>query len=49
MRTKPKPRGLPDDFFVNDRGQVAAGSHRDDSVIGSSASAPLRYVGFGRD
>ena len=47
--TTPKPSGLPDDFFVNDRGQVAAGSHRDDSVIGSSASAPLRYVGFGRD
>ena len=40
----PKPRGFTDDFFHNDDGYVAAGLHRDDSVIGSSASPPIIYV-----
>jgi hypothetical protein len=33
--------GEGDDFFVNDRGQVAAGTHRNDSVIAASASGPM--------
>ncbi|MBN2292095.1 MAG: DUF1559 domain-containing protein [Pirellulales bacterium] len=33
--------GLPDNVFTNDNGEVAAGLHPDDSVIGSSPSAPV--------
>ncbi len=33
--------GLSDDVFTNDDGLVAAGVHADDSVIGSSPSAPI--------
>lgn len=37
----PLPAGYPDDFFLNDTGLVAAGTHLDDSVVGSSAAAPV--------
>jgi len=37
----PKPNHQADDFFVNDDGLVAAGTHRDDSVIGPSAARPI--------
>jgi len=40
----PKPRGFADDFFCNALGEVAAGLHPDDSVIGSSASPPIIYM-----
>jgi len=43
--TTPQPNGLRDHFFLNDSGQVAAGRHRDDAVIGRSGASPLRYVG----
>jgi len=33
-----------DHFFTNDDGLIAAGTHRDDSVIGSSNTAPIIYV-----
>jgi hypothetical protein len=42
--SSPKPADLFDDFYHNDRGEVAAGLHRDDSVIGSSATPPITYV-----
>ncbi len=43
----PQRAALGDDFFTNDTGLVAAGLHRDDSVVGSSASAPMRTHGSG--
>jgi hypothetical protein len=46
--TTPTPNGLQDHFFVNDKGEVEAGRHRNDSVIGPSGAAPIRYTGFGR-
>ncbi len=42
----PKPNDLFDDFFRNDNGEIAAGLHRADSVIGSSATPPITYVNF---
>lgn len=45
--TSPDLDELPDPFFINDAGQVAAGRGRDDAVIAGSGSPPLRYVGFG--
>ncbi|NLY01325.1 MAG: hypothetical protein GXY83_34980 [Rhodopirellula sp.] len=42
----PQPAGLGDDFFTNDTGLVAAGLHRDDAVVGSSATTPLRSPGL---
>jgi hypothetical protein len=42
VSTRLKPRG--DDFFSNDRGLMAAGVHRDDSVIGGGTARPLIYV-----
>ena len=38
--TSSRPSGWSDDIFANDRNQVAAGVHRDDSVIVSSGVAP---------
>ena len=40
--TRPQPDGHADNFFVNDTGLIAAGRHRDDSVVGHSAAVPLR-------
>lgn len=40
-----RPLGLADDVFTNDDGQVAAGIHPDDSVIGSSPTAPIIHAG----
>jgi hypothetical protein len=34
----PHPAGHPDHFYVNDTGVVAAGRHRDDSVIAAGTS-----------
>ena len=34
-----------DHFFTNDDGLIAAGTHRDDSVIAPSNTAPIVYVG----
>jgi hypothetical protein len=42
--TSSQPSGWSDDIFANDRNQVAAGVHRDDSVIVSSGVAPIVYV-----
>ena len=42
--TRPRPIGSADHFYLNDGGQVAAGRHRDDAVIGPSDAAPLRFV-----
>ena len=42
--TTPKPGDHNDHFFLNDRGEVGAGDHRNDSVIGSSLSTPIIYV-----
>jgi len=47
--TTPRLIGLSDHFFVNDIGMVAPGRHRDDSVIGNSASAPFRVARFRDD
>jgi len=33
-----------DDFFYNDDGEVAAGKHENDSVIGSSSAMPIIWV-----
>jgi len=40
-----KPIAAGDDIFSNDNGLIAAGLHRDDAVIGSSADPPIFYVG----
>ena len=45
--TSPELADPADDFFTNDTGIVAAGRHRNDSVIGSSSSVPIRFVGSG--
>ncbi len=39
-----KPADSIDDIFTNDAGQVAAGLHQNDSVIGASNAAPIIYV-----
>lgn len=46
--TSSRPFEQADDFYANDLGQVAAGIHRDDSVIGSGTSPPIVYVSGGR-
>ncbi len=40
----PKPEVVNDDLFTNDNGLVAAGTHSNDSVIGSSTTPPIFYV-----
>jgi hypothetical protein len=45
--TSPRAGGL-DDIFVNDAGVVAAGTHRDDSVIGASRAVPVVLTGSGQ-
>lgn len=40
----PRPNDRMDDLFLNDEGLVAAGTHQNDSVIGSGATPPIRYV-----
>jgi hypothetical protein len=42
--TASKTDGSGDDIFINDAGQVAAGLQQNDSVIGSSQTAPIIYV-----
>ncbi len=39
-----RPAGMTDDIFANDDDLVAAGVHRDDSVIASSGVMPIIYV-----
>ena len=39
-----RPAGRIDDIFANDDNLVAAGVHRNDSVIASSGVAPIVYV-----
>lgn len=39
--TGPTPVDGLDDFFVNDQGQIEAGMHENDAVIGSSSAVPL--------
>lgn len=40
--TTPQPDNLSDNFFTNDRGEVAPGQHRNDSVITGSGELPAR-------
>ncbi len=47
--TTSRPCDMTDDIFANDDNQVAAGVHRDDSVIASSGVVPIIYVKGGRD
>ncbi len=47
-QTTPTTRGGADNIYLNDRGQVAPGLHKDDSVIAGSG-APLTAVAGGRD
>lgn len=42
--TSSKTDGSSDDFFANDAGQVAAGLHQNDAVIGPSQAVPIIYV-----
>jgi hypothetical protein len=42
--TATKSPGSNDDIFTNDNGQVAAGLNPNDSVLGSSNTAPITYV-----
>jgi hypothetical protein len=42
--TNTKPVGSSDDIFTNDSGQVAAGLNPNDSVLGSSSTAPITLV-----
>jgi hypothetical protein len=42
--TSSKPIESIDDIFTNDAGQVAAGLHQNDSVIGASRATPIIYV-----
>jgi len=44
----PRPHVRADDVFVNELGMVDAGKHRNDSVIGSSASVPSLPCGLDR-
>lgn len=43
--TSSRPSDALDDIFVNDAGQVAAGAHRNDSVIGASRTVPVVLSG----
>jgi hypothetical protein len=36
----PQPASVRDNVFVNDTGEVAAGRHRDDAVVGASSAMP---------
>ncbi|NUQ64717.1 MAG: hypothetical protein HUU20_19820 [Pirellulales bacterium] len=38
----PQPKNLLNDFFLNDTGLIAAGTHRDDAVVGSSSAVPIQ-------
>ena len=40
-----RPYPQADDIYANDNGVVAAGTHPNDSVIGSSDAVPIIYVG----
>jgi hypothetical protein len=42
--TSSKPNDTSDDIFQNDAGQVAAGLHKNDAVIGASSATPIIYV-----
>jgi hypothetical protein len=42
--TSSRPIEDGDDFFVNDTGLVAAGDHRNDSVVAGSSAAPLVFI-----
>jgi hypothetical protein len=42
--TSSRPIEDGDDVFVNDTGLVAAGDHRNDSVVAGSAAAPLVFI-----
>ncbi|MCC6123770.1 MAG: hypothetical protein IT426_02310 [Pirellulales bacterium] len=42
--TATQPLGSKDDIFTNDNGQVAAGVNANDSVLGASGTAPIRFV-----
>lgn len=42
--TTTKPLGSTDDIFTNDAGKVAAGLNSNDSVLGSSGTAPIMFV-----
>jgi hypothetical protein len=42
--TTTQPLGSNDDIFTNDDGQVAAGLNPNDSVLGSSSTAPITFV-----
>jgi hypothetical protein len=42
--TSTKPLGSQDDIFTNDDGKVAAGLNPNDSVLGSSSTAPITFV-----
>lgn len=35
-----------DHFFLNDNGEVAAGLHENDAVIGAGATPPIRFVSY---
>lgn len=43
--TTSRPNDALDDIFVNDAGMVAAGAHRNDSVIGASRAVPVILTG----
>lgn len=43
--TTSRPSDVLDDIFVNDAGLVAAGAHRNDSVIGASRTVPVILTG----
>jgi len=36
-----RARGCTDDIYLNDKGEVAAGVHKDDAVVGASHTRPL--------
>ena len=42
--TTSKSPGSQDDIFTNDDGKVAAGLNPNDSVLGSSSTAPITFV-----
>ncbi len=45
--TSSRPIEDGDDVFVNDTGLVAAGDHRNDSVVAGSSAAPLVFISTG--
>ncbi|MBN1911956.1 MAG: hypothetical protein JW818_19700 [Pirellulales bacterium] len=40
----PYPAEIGDNLFLNDDGDVAAGTNQDDSVIGAGATPPIQYI-----